>query len=127
MKAIVYTRYGPAEVLQLREVDKPIPGSAEVLVRVQAANVVSEDCTFRKGRPLIARMATGPVRPGTATPGSSLADDLVLLKELAEAGAFRPVIDRTYTLEQSVEAHRYVDLGHKKGNVVLTTGHVGGH
>lgn len=98
-----------------------------MLVRIQAANVASEDCTFRKGRPLIARMATGPVRPGTATPGSSLADDLVLLKELAEAGAFRPVIDRTYTLEQSVEAHRYVDLGHKKGNVVLTTGHVGGH
>lgn len=329
MKAIVYTQYGPPEVLQLREVDKPVPGSTEVLVRIQAANVASEDCTFRKGRPLIARMATGLVRPGTATPGSSLAgeieavgkdvsrfktgdpvfavsdetfgayaeyiclpedgvlalkpdnltceeavsvcgggltalpflrdagkirrgqkllvngasgsvgtaavqlashfgaqvtgvcstgnvelvrslgagrvidytrmdftnssetydivfdtvgkstfssckrllkpggcylttvltagilvqmlwtsmvgskrarilfaglrpvaakaDDLVLLKELAEAGAFRPVIDRAYTLEQTVEAHRYVDQGHKKGNVVLTMGHVGGH
>ena len=60
-------------------------------------------------------------------PVAAKADDLVLLKELAETGAFRPVIDRTYTLEQTVEAHRYVDLGHKKGNAVLTTGHVGVH
>ena len=46
-------------------------------------------------------------------------DDLVLVKELVEAGAYRPVIDRSYALEDVVEAVRYVEAGQKTGNVVL--------
>ena len=79
---------------------------------------VSADLGFMFHLPLVTRFVGD--RRGTLGLGAYRRDDLLLVKELVEAGKYRPVIDRTYPLDDVVEAHRYVETHQKTGNVVLT-------
>src|SRR5436309_13104197 len=81
MKAIVCPRYGPPEVLQFKEVEKPIPKHSEVLVRVHAATVTTGDCEFRGLKlpltwQLLVRIGFGLRRPRKKILGHELAGEI---------------------------------------------------
>jgi len=76
MKAIVCTKYGPPEVLELKEVEKPTPRDNEVLIRIYAAAVTTEDPLNRKGEPFIARLVTGLIRPKNPIQGAEFAGEI---------------------------------------------------
>ncbi len=73
MKAIVYTKYGPPDVLQLKEIAKPIPKDNEVLIRVHATTVNRTDCATLRAIPFFARLFTGILKPNKQIPGTEFA------------------------------------------------------
>jgi NADPH:quinone reductase-like Zn-dependent oxidoreductase len=130
MKAIVHDKYGTPEVLELREIDRPVLKDDEVLVRVRAAAVNPPDWARLRGVPYIVRLAFGVRRPTLLSLLVSQRihpvtlvwsqDDLLAINELLASGKVAPIIDRTYPLSETREAIRYFGEGHARGKVVIT-------
>lgn len=76
MKAIVSTGYGSPDVLQLQNVEKPIPKAHEVLVRIHAASVTQADTMMRTGTPYFGRLMTGLTKPKHPIPGTGFAGEI---------------------------------------------------
>jgi NADPH:quinone reductase-like Zn-dependent oxidoreductase len=76
MRAVVYERYGPPEVLRIEDVPKPVPASEEVLVRVRATGVTRSDFHLRAGEPFVGRIASGLLRPKRRILGHELAGEV---------------------------------------------------
>ena len=102
MKAVVCTRYGPPEVLELREVDKPTPKGDEVLVRVRATSVTVGDCRMRRfdvprAQWLFARVYLGIGKPKRAILGMELAGEIEAIgKDVTRFKAGDPVFASTF-------------------------------
>jgi len=73
MKAVVYTEYGPPEVLQLKEVEKPTLKDDEVLIKIHAAAITAGDVIVLKGEPFVTRLMTGLLKPKNTIPGKEMA------------------------------------------------------
>jgi len=76
MKAIVYTKYGSPDVLQIREVDKPTPSDNELLIKVHATTVNRTDCATIRAKPFFMRIITGLFKPKKQIPGSEFAGEV---------------------------------------------------
>jgi NADPH:quinone reductase-like Zn-dependent oxidoreductase len=76
MKAALYEKYGPPEVLHLAEIEKPVPKDNDVLVKVFASTVTATDCVFRNGKPKFSRLFTGITKPKRPIPGSEFAGEI---------------------------------------------------
>jgi NADPH:quinone reductase-like Zn-dependent oxidoreductase len=101
MRAVVYDRYGPPEVLQVRDVPQPVPGENEVLVRVRASTVTRTDCGVRSARPFFARLFTGLLRPKQPIAGIEFAGEVVSVGKAVTA--FAPG-DRVFGVKRGANA-----------------------
>ena len=76
MRAVVYDRYGPPDVLRVEDVERPVPSEDEILVRVHATTVTRSDCGWRSASPFIVRYFTGLRRPKRNVLGMELAGEV---------------------------------------------------
>ncbi|MBD3670392.1 MAG: NAD(P)-dependent alcohol dehydrogenase [Gammaproteobacteria bacterium] len=93
MKAVVYTQYGPPDVLMVKEIEKPTPADNEILVKVHATTVNRTDNATTKAIPFIARLATGLFNPKKQTPGTEFAG---VVEDIGKAVTAHKLGDRVF-------------------------------
>ena len=122
MKAVVFDRYGPPEVLRVEEIERPAPKDDEVLVKVHATTVNRSDCGFRGAEPFFTRIFTGLLRPKYRTPGMEFAGEVTAVGEAVSEFA---VGDEVFGLKGTGANAEYVcvraggALAHKPANVTF--------
>jgi len=139
IKAVVYQNYGSPNVLELKEVEKPVPGDNEVLIKIYATTVTSGDVRLRKADPFITRFFTGLIRPKNPILGVDLAGvieavgkDVSLFKEGDRVfGSSYPhsgtYAEYTCLPEDAVLAKKPENITWEKGAAVFFGGHTALH
>ncbi|MFC1973822.1 NAD(P)-dependent alcohol dehydrogenase [Chloroflexota bacterium] len=117
MKAIVYEKYGPPDVLHLKEVAKPIPKDNEVLIKIYAATVNRTDCAIIRAKPFFMRLFTGIFKPKNQIPGTEFAGEI---EEIGENVKSLKVGDKVFGFNDlgSGSQAEYMTIAEDKG---LTT------
>jgi NADPH:quinone reductase-like Zn-dependent oxidoreductase len=110
VKAVVHDRYGPPEVLQVENVERPAPAHDELLVRVHATTVTQTDCHMRAARPFVWRFMLGLRRPRRKILGLEFAG---VVEEVGSAVTQFAVGDRVFGLRSSSHAE-YVCVGESR-------------
>ncbi|MGH3137192.1 MAG: NAD(P)-dependent alcohol dehydrogenase [Gaiellaceae bacterium] len=122
MRAVVFDRYGPPEVLRVEEVERPVPKDDEVLIRIHATTITRTDCGFRGAEPFFSRLFTGLLRPKYRTPGMELAGEVA---EVGEAVSEFDVGDEVFGVKSHGANAEYVSiratgaLAHKPADVTF--------
>ncbi len=97
MRAAVHSEYGPPEVVSVKEIEKPVPGKNEVLVKIHASTVNRTDCGFRLGKPYAVRLFSGLTKPRYSTWGNEFSG---IVEEIgADVKAFR-IGDEVFGIDQ---------------------------
>lgn len=118
MKAIIYTRYGPPDVLEIKEVDKPVPAANEILVKVKAATVNRTDCAVLRAKPFIMRFGTGLLKPKKQIMGTEFAGEV---EAVGAAVTLFKTGDRVFGFDDMVLSSyaQYLTIAENKGLAII--------